>query len=42
MKSLEELKKEFGYPILTPQEVLAIRQGKVIWGGLDGVIIIRK
>lgn len=42
MRTLEDLQKEYGYPILTPQEVKLIREGKVVWGGLDGEIIIRK
>ena len=42
MITLEELQKEFGYPILTPKEVSAVREGKVNWNGLDGEIIRRK
>ena len=42
MRTLEDLIQEFKYPVLTPKEVQAIRQGKVVWGGLDGEIIIRK
>lgn len=42
MRTLEDLQKEYGYAILTPDEVRAIREGKVVWGGLDGEIIIRK
>lgn len=42
MRTLEDLQKEYGYAILTPDEVRTIREGKVVWGGLDGEIIIRK
>lgn len=42
MKTLADLQKEFGYPILTPAEVKMFRDGKVNWNSLDGEIIIRK
>lgn len=42
MKTLEQLQKEFGYPILTPKEVAKIRDSSINWNSLDGEIIIRK
>lgn len=42
MITLEELQKEFGYPILTNEEVSAIREGTLNWSGLNGEIVIRK
>lgn len=42
MKTLEELKKEFGYPLLTVEEVQAIRRNTINWKSLDGEIICRK
>ena len=42
MKTLEQLQKEFGYPILTPKEVVKIRDSSINWNSLDGEIIIRK
>ena len=41
MKTLAQLQKEFGYPILTPEQVKAIRDNRVNWNGLDGEIIRR-
>lgn len=42
MKTLKEFQEEFGYPILEPDEVKRIREGKINWNSLDGEIIIRK
>lgn len=42
MISLEELQKEYGYPILTPEEVKSIREYSINWEGLDGEIVLRK
>ena len=42
MKTLEQLQKEFGYPILTLKEVVKIRDSSINWNSLDGEIIIRK
>ena len=42
MKTLEELKKEFGYATLTAEEVQAIRKNKLNYKSLDGEIICRK
>ena len=42
MITLEELQNEFGYKILTPDEVKKVREGRVNWNGLDGEIIRRK
>ena len=41
-KSLEDFQNEFGYPILTPDEVRSIRDGSVKWNTLEGEFIIRK
>lgn len=41
-KSLEDFQNEFGYPILTPDEVRSIRDGSVRWNSLEGEFIIRK
>lgn len=42
MVTIEELQKEFGYPILTPEEIKLIRNGDLNWNSLDGEIIRRK
>lgn len=42
MRTLEELKKEFGYPVLTSEEVTLVRSNKLNWKSLDGEIICRK
>lgn len=42
MKTLEQLKKEFGYATLTNEEVQLIRKNKINWKSLDGEIICRK
>lgn len=42
MKTLEELQDEFGYPILSADEVRAIRENEINWNSLRGEIIIRK
>ena len=36
MKSLEALKKEYGYDILSPAEVKSVRSGKLNWKSLEG------
>ena len=41
-KSLNDLQKEFGYPILTPDEVKAVRERSLNWSSLEGEIVIRK
>lgn len=41
-KTLEQFQAEFGYPILTPQEVRAIREAAINWNSVEGEIIIRK
>ena len=41
-KSLKDFQNEFGYPILTPDEVRSIRDGSVRWNSLEGEFIIRK
>ena len=41
-KSLKDFQNEFGYPILTPDEVRSIRDGTVKWNSLEGEFIIRK
>lgn len=42
MITLKELQEKYGYKLLTPAEVLAVRENKVNWEGLDGEIIRRK
>ena len=42
MKSLEALKKEYGYDILSPAEVKSVRSGKLNWKSLEGEVIRRK
>lgn len=42
MKSLEQLKVEFGYPILTAEEVRLIRKNELNYKSLEGEIICRK
>lgn len=41
-KTLASLQQEFGYPILTPEEVRAIRERSINWGSLEGEIVRRK
>lgn len=41
-KTLEALKKEFGYATLEPKEIALIRENKLNWESLDGEIIRRK
>ena len=42
MIALKELQDEFGYPILSANEVNAIRNHTINWEGLDGEIVRRK
>lgn len=42
MRSLDELQKEYGYVLLTPAEILSIREHTLSWESLEGEIIIRK
>lgn len=42
MITLAELQAEYGYPLLTPEEVTAVREHTVNWEGLTGEIILRK
>jgi len=42
MRSLSELQAEYGYELLTTQEIKAIREHKLVWESLDGEIVIRK
>jgi len=42
MRSLFALQKEYGYDILTTDEIRAIREYSISWDGLDGEIVIRK
>ena len=42
MITLKELQDEFGYPILSANEVNAIRNHTINWEGLDGEIVRRK
>ena len=41
-KKLTDFQAEFGYPILTPDEVRKVRDHSIKWNSLDGEIIIRK
>lgn len=42
MKTLEQLQAEFGYAVLTTEEVQLIRKNEINWKSLDGEIIRRK
>lgn len=42
MITLKQLQDEYGYAVLTSDEVLSIRENKVNWEGLDGEVILRK
>lgn len=42
MVTLRELQEEYGYALLTPQEILSVREHTVNWEGLSGEIILRK
>jgi len=42
MRSLADLQQEYGYDLLTNEEVRAVREHKISWEGLEGEIIIRK
>lgn len=42
MKTLAELQAEFGYPLLSADEVNAIRNRDLNWNSLEGELIIRK
>ena len=35
-KSLKDFQDEFGYPILTPDEVRKVREGTINWHSLEG------
>lgn len=41
-KTLEELKEEFGYDLLTNDELIAVQEGKLNWNSVEGEIVIRK
>lgn len=41
-RTLEELQAEFGYDLLSPEEVQAIREHRLNWNSLNGEIAIRK
>lgn len=42
MVTLEQLQAEFGYPLLTPEEVRAIRENTLNWNSLQGEVVLRK
>lgn len=42
MRSLADLQQEYGYDLLTNEEVRAVREHTISWEGLEGEIIIRK
>lgn len=42
MRTLEDLHAEYGYDLLTNDEVRAVREHTIQWEGLDGEIVIRK
>ena len=42
MRTLESLKSEFGYPILSSDEVVSVRKNTLNWKSLDGEIVARK
>lgn len=41
-KTLQEFQDEYGYPLLTADEVNAIREHELNWNSLEGEIVIRK
>jgi hypothetical protein len=41
-KTLQQFQQEFGYPILTPDEVRSIREATLNWNSLEGEFIRRK
>ena len=42
MRSLFDLQREYGYELLTKEEVKAIREHTLAWEGLDGELVRRK
>lgn len=42
MRTLQELQDEYGYVLLTPEEVSKVRLHKINWVGLEGEKILRK
>jgi len=42
MITLNELQKEYGYALLTSEEILAIREHTLSWESLEGEIVLRK
>lgn len=42
MITLSELRKEYGYELLTVEEIRSIREHTINWEGLDGEIVLRK
>lgn len=42
MITLKELQEEYGYVLLTPEEIMSVREHTVNWEGLTGEIILRK
>lgn len=42
MITLEQLQEEYSYPLLTPDEVISIREHTINWNGLEGEIVLRK
>lgn len=42
MTTVEELQKEFGYSLLTPDEIQKVRNHEINWNSIEGEILIRK
>lgn len=42
MRSLSDLQLEYGYDLLTNEEIRAIREHTISWEGLEGELVIRK
>ncbi len=42
MITLKKLQAEYGYTLLTSEEITSIREYTISWGGLDGEIVLRK
>lgn len=42
MRTLKDLQEEYGYPLLSSQEIMSIREHTINWEGLDGELVLRK
>ena len=41
-KTLEQFQREFGYQLLSAEEIKSVREAKINWNSLNGELIIRK